>query len=59
MTTASARFQPLLNDFNLKQLFNEFGWDRASIKPQEIPANGEVYTLTTIAQKRSIPLLTR
>lgn len=54
MTIDAARFQKLLNDFKLEQLFNEFGWDRASLKPQKIPVSGEVFTLTAIAQKRGV-----
>ena len=40
MTIKSARFQTLLSDFKLDQLFNEFGWDHASLKPQKIPVSG-------------------
>ncbi|MDP2783501.1 MAG: Eco57I restriction-modification methylase domain-containing protein [Sulfurimicrobium sp.] len=57
MTIDAARFQKLLNDFKLEQLFNEFGWDHASLKPQEIPVSGEVFTLTAIAQKRGVAVL--
>jgi len=57
MTIDAARFQQLLNDFKLEQLFNEFGWDRASLKPQEVPVSGEMFTLTAIAQKRGVAVL--
>ncbi len=57
MTIDAARFQKLLNDFKLEQLFNELGWDRASLKPQELPVSGETFTLTAIAQKRGVAVL--
>ena len=57
MTLEAARFQKLLNDFELEQLFNELGWDRASLKPQELSINGEAFTLTAIAQKRGVAVL--
>ena len=57
MTIDAARFQKLLNDFKLEQLFNELGWDNASLKPQVIPVSGETFTLTAIAQKRGVAVL--
>ncbi|MHB1359802.1 MAG: Eco57I restriction-modification methylase domain-containing protein [Rhodocyclaceae bacterium] len=57
MTIDAARFQKLLNDLKLEQLFNELGWDRASLKPQELPVSGETFTLTAIAQKRGVAVL--
>ena len=54
MTIDSARFQQLLGEFKLDQLFNELGWDHASLKPQEIRVGGEIFTLATIAQKRGV-----
>ncbi len=57
MTIDAARFQKLLNDFKLEQLFNELGWDRDSLKPQELSINGEAFTLTAIAQKRGVAIL--
>ncbi|MBI5861294.1 MAG: Eco57I restriction-modification methylase domain-containing protein [Rhodocyclales bacterium] len=57
MTIDAARFQKLLNDFKLEQLFNELGWDRASRKPHELPVSGETFTLTAIAQKRGVAVL--
>ena len=57
MTIDAARFQKLLNDFKLEQLFNELGWDHASLKPQEIAVNGEAFTLTAVAQKRGVAVL--
>ncbi|MCL4470951.1 MAG: SAM-dependent methyltransferase [Gammaproteobacteria bacterium] len=57
MTIDATRFQKLLNDFKLEQLFNEFGWDHASLKPQELPVSGEAFTLTAIAQKRGVAVL--
>lgn len=52
-----ARFQQLLNDFNLKELFNELGWDKPMLKPQTITASGETFTLTQIAHKRGVAML--
>ena len=54
MAIDSARFQRLLGEFKLDQLFNELGWDHASLKPQDVPVGGEKFTLTTIAQKRGV-----
>lgn len=54
MTIAAARFQKLLNEFKLEQLFNEFGWDHTNLKPQEIQVSGETFTLSAIAQKRGV-----
>ena len=57
MTIDAARFQTLLNDFKLEQLFNELGWDRATLKPQLCAANGESFTLSFVAQKRGVAIL--
>ena len=57
MTIDPARFQKLLNEFKLEQLFNELGWDHASLKAQELLINGETFTLTAIAQKRGVAVL--
>jgi len=54
MTLDAARFQKLLGEFKLEQLFNELGWDRPNLKPQTITANGETFTLTNIAHKRGV-----
>lgn len=54
MTIDVARFQKLLGEFKLEQLFNELGWDRATLKPQAIKANGESFTLTQLAHKRGV-----
>jgi hypothetical protein len=54
MTIPSDRFQKLLGEFKLDQLFNELGWDHASLKPQEIPVGDEIFTLAAIAQKRGV-----
>ena len=54
MTIDSARFQQLLGEFKLDQLFNELGWDHASLKPQEVPVGDEIFTLAAIAQKRGV-----
>lgn len=57
MTIDATRFQKLLSEFKLEQLFNELGWDRAKLKPQEISADGERFTLNVIAQKRGVAVL--
>lgn len=54
MTIDAARFQKLLSEFKLDQLFNELGWDHAKLPPQEVAVNGEAYTLTPVAQKRGV-----
>ena len=54
MTIDAARFQELLNDVKLEQLFNELGWDRAHLQPQEFSLGGETFTLTAIAHKRGV-----
>ncbi|MFB1485766.1 MULTISPECIES: Eco57I restriction-modification methylase domain-containing protein [unclassified Thiocapsa] len=54
MTLDSVRFQRLLNAFDLARLFNELGWDHAAFGPQEIQADGGLFTLTPIAQKRGV-----
>lgn len=41
MTIDAARFQKLLGEFKLEQLFNELGWERPQLKPQAITVNGE------------------
>lgn len=54
MTIDAARFQKLLGEFKLEQLFNELGWERPHLKPQAITANGESFSLTNIAHKRGV-----
>ena len=54
MTIDAARFQKLLGEFKLEQLFNELGWDRATLKPQIIKTNGESFSLTQLAHKRGV-----
>lgn len=54
MTIDTARFQKLLTEFKLEQLFNELGWERPNLKPHVITANGESFTLTNIAHKRGV-----
>ncbi|MFO1422920.1 MAG: DUF559 domain-containing protein [Candidatus Competibacteraceae bacterium] len=54
MTLDAARFQKLLGEFKLGPLFNELGWDRPTLKPQIITANGEDFTLTQLAHKRGV-----
>ena len=57
MTIDASRFQRLLSDFKLGQLFNELGWDHANLHPQEISVNNDTYTLSAIAQKRGVAVL--
>jgi hypothetical protein len=54
MTLNSARFQALLGEFRLEQLFNELGWDRPTLRPQTVTVNGESFTLTQVAHKRGV-----
>ena len=54
MTIDAARFQKLLDDFKLEQLFNELGWERPHLKPQAITVNDEAFTLTNVAHKRGV-----
>lgn len=54
MTIDAARFQKLLGEFKLEQLFNELGWERPHLKPQAITVNGETFTLTNLAHKRGV-----
>jgi hypothetical protein len=54
MTIDAARFQKLLSEFKLEQLFNELGWERPHLKLQALTANGEPFTLTNIAHKRGV-----
>lgn len=56
MAIDAVRFQKLLSEFKLEQLFNELGWDRPALSPQPITVNGEALTLTTIAHKRGVAL---
>ncbi|QBQ08938.1 Eco57I restriction-modification methylase domain-containing protein [Pseudomonas sp. SXM-1] len=54
MTIDAIRFHELLSEFKLEMLFNELGWERASLKPHTTIANGEQFTLTQIAHKRGV-----
>jgi type I restriction-modification system DNA methylase subunit len=54
MTIQGARFQELLSQFKLEQLFNELGWDKPTLKPQTVSVNGESFALTQIAHKRGV-----
>ncbi|MFC7411142.1 Eco57I restriction-modification methylase domain-containing protein [Hydrogenophaga atypica] len=54
MTIDPSRFSKLLSEFKLEQLFNELGWDKASLRPQEVVAEGGRYSLASIAQKRGV-----
>lgn len=57
MTIDAERFQRLLSNFKLAQLFNELGWDHASLHPQEITIASDTFTLSAIAQKRGVAVL--
>lgn len=54
MTLDATRFQKLLGEFKLEQLFNELGWERSTLKPQSVTAGGETFTLTNVAHKRGV-----
>jgi hypothetical protein len=54
MTIDAARFQKLLGEFKLEQLFNELGWERPQLRPQAITVNGEAFTLTNLGHKRGV-----
>ena len=54
MTLDAVRFQKLLDDCKLGQLFNELGWDHAGTRLWEVSVNGEHFTLRPIAQKRGV-----
>lgn len=48
------RFQTLLGEFRLQQLFNELGWDNPALPPQQITVAGDAFTLTQLAHKRGV-----
>jgi hypothetical protein len=54
MTLDSARFQQLLGQFKLEQLFNELGWEKPTLNSQQVSVNGETLTLTQLAHKRGV-----
>lgn len=57
MNIDATRFQQLLGQFKLPQLFNELGWDQPTLRQQTINVNGMVFTLTPIAHKRGVAVL--
>ena len=57
MNIDATRFQQLLGQFKLPQLFNELGWDQPTLRPQTIHINGAAFTLTPIAHKRGVAVL--
>ena len=57
MAIDPARFQSLLSEFELDRLFNELGWDRAKLAPQNINVGAVSYSLTAIAEKRGVAVL--
>ena len=55
MALEATKFQQLLANFKLEQLFiDELGWDRPSLKPQDLILDDERFQLTTLAQKRGV-----
>jgi len=55
MTIDAARFQRLLNDFQLGRLFvNLLGWDNPTLKPQTVTLEGHTFTITQVAHKRGV-----
>lgn len=55
MTIDAARFQRLLNDFQLGRLFvNLLGWENPTLRPQHVPLDGHTFVLTQIAHKRGV-----
>ncbi len=57
MNIDATRFQQLLGQFKLPQLFNELGWDQPTLRPQTIHIHGAAFTLTPIAHKRGVAVL--
>ncbi|MCZ2103428.1 MAG: Eco57I restriction-modification methylase domain-containing protein [Comamonadaceae bacterium] len=57
MNLDTTRFQHLLAQFKLPQLFNELGWDQPTLKAQSISASGQDFILTPIAHKRGVAVL--
>lgn len=54
MSINPMEFHKLLNVFKLERLFNELGWERPTLKPRTVSANGENFTLIQIAHKRDV-----
>jgi hypothetical protein len=54
MKISESQFQKLLNDFDLKQLFNEMGWAKPTLRPQTVSVDGHHYTLTHVAQNHGV-----
>lgn len=54
MTIEANRFQKLLSEFRLEQLFNELGWERPHLNPQAITVNNATFTLVNLAHKRGV-----
>ncbi len=51
MSISKTTFFKYIKEFKLKQLFNELGWDNASIQHQ-VKVDDRIYSLTAIAQKK-------
>ncbi|CAD6557074.1 Eco57I restriction-modification methylase domain-containing protein [Paraburkholderia metrosideri] len=54
MKISASLFQKRLNEFDLKQLFNEMGWANPTLRPQSISVDGQGYTLTQVAQNHGV-----
>lgn len=54
MKIPTSLFEQLLNDFDLKQLFNEMGWGNPNLRPQTVSVEGQDYTLTQVAQNHGV-----
>jgi hypothetical protein len=55
MTIDSSSFQRLLDDFQLGRLFvNLLGWEKPTMRSQQVPLDGHTFTLTQIAHKRGV-----
>jgi hypothetical protein len=54
MTLDAARFQQLVGQLKLEQLFNELGWDKPTLRPQSVSVSGETFTLNQVAHKRGV-----
>ncbi|MCZ6776802.1 MAG: hypothetical protein O7D34_10140, partial [Ignavibacteria bacterium] len=56
MSIPKATFSTLIQDFKIKELFNELGWDNVTAK-YPITVDGKLYSLTGIAQKKEFLIL--
>jgi hypothetical protein len=55
MTIDAARFLRLLNDFQLGRLFvTLLGWEKPTMRPQQVQLDGHTFVLIQIAHKRGV-----